>query len=138
MRVPSQEDTHEMTITWKTVCEILSELPGAAPDPPGGREVVRVKDKVIAYPAANERSRPEGYAADEDFVVVKVDLTDREALVHQAPQTFFVTPHYRNYPGVIVRLSTVEPEHLRELLIDAWRSVAPKKVVREWEEKVSV
>jgi hypothetical protein len=122
-------------MTWETVCAILEELPGAAQDPPGGREVVRVFGKVVAYPAANERSRPDGYPENEEFVIIKTDYSERAALLQQDPQTFFVTPHYQDYPGVIVRLSRVKPDQLRELLTDAWRMVAPKKLVREMEQK---
>jgi hypothetical protein len=117
--------------TWESVCAFLETLPEAKQDPPGGREVVRVCGTVLAYPACNARSKPPNAAEDEVFVIVKVDRDDREALLHQDPDTFFVTPHYRDYPGVIVRLATVQPDQLRELLVDAWRMVAPKRLLRE-------
>jgi hypothetical protein len=122
-------------MTWEKICAMLEELPGAAQDPPGGREVVRVFGKVVAYPAANERSRPDGYPENEEFVIIKTDYSERAALLQQDSQTFFVTPHYQDYPGVIVRLSTVKPDQLRELLTDAWRLVAPKRLVRDMEQK---
>jgi hypothetical protein len=117
--------------TWEAVCAFLETLPGAERDLPGGREVVRVRGEVVAYPARNDRSRPVDYPEDEEFVVVKVDRSERAALVHEAPETFFVTPHYQSYPGVIVRLATVAPEQLRELLTDAWRLAAPKRLHQE-------
>lgn len=120
--------------TWETICAFLETLPGTQQDPPGGREVVRVNGKVIAFPAANERSRPPEFPADEAFVVIKVDKFERMALLHDDPQTFFVTSHYESYPGVIVRLRTVDTAQLHELLLEAWKMVAPKRVVREWEE----
>lgn len=121
-----------MTATWETVAAILAQLPGTEPDPPGV-ERVRVRGRPVAYLAGNERSRPEGAAPDEEFVVVRCTLEERAALVAQDPATFHVTPHYRTYPGVIVRLATVEPAQLRELLTDAWRLIAPKRLVREHE-----
>ncbi|NUM48167.1 MAG: hypothetical protein HUU38_25960 [Anaerolineales bacterium] len=54
-------------------------------------------------------------------------------LIYYDPQSLFVTPHYESYPGVIVRLRTVDTAHLHELLLEAWKTVAPKQVVREWE-----
>ncbi len=119
--------------TWEDVCEFLETLPGVEQAPPGDREVVRVKGKVLAFPATNARSRPPSSQEDEAFIVVRVDMAEREALLHEDPKSYFVTPHYKTYPGVIVRLSTVNPDHLRELLIESWRLVAPKGVVREWE-----
>jgi len=93
--------------TWDAVCDFLETLPGAEQDPPGGREVVHVRGKVVAFPARNARSRPSNAEDSEEFVVVKVDPSERAALLHEDPKTFFVTPHYENYPGVIVRLSTI-------------------------------
>jgi hypothetical protein len=51
--------------------------------------------------------------------------------VQEDPDTFIGTPHYQNYPGVIVRLTTVDDGQLRELLMEAWRLVAPRRLVRE-------
>ena len=89
----------------------------------------------MAFPARNERSRPHGYDDDEEFVVVKVDRDEREGLLEQDPDTFFVTPHYETYPGVIVRLASVDQDELRGLLTDAWRRTVPKRLVRQWEQE---
>ena len=50
------------------------------------------------------------------------------------PVTFFVTPHYATAPGVIVRLSRVDPDALRELLVEAWRTVAPKRLIKAYDQ----
>ncbi len=47
------------------------------------------------------------------------------------PETFFITDHYRDYAWVLVRLRTVRRAHLADLLEDAWRAVAPKRLVDE-------
>lgn len=94
---------------------------------------MRVHGKVLAFPGLNSRSRPDDASDDEEFVVVKVDRSERPALLQQDPETFFVTPHHEGYPGVIVRLSTVRPDQLRELLTEAWRIAAPKRLVREYD-----
>ena len=41
------------------------------------------------------------------------------------PETFFITDHYLNYPYMLVRLSKVDRDDLRELLEDAWEQCAP-------------
>ena len=41
----------------------------------------------------------------------------------------FVTPHYEDYPMVLVSLPTADPELVRELVEDAWAERAPKRVV---------
>jgi uncharacterized protein YdhG (YjbR/CyaY superfamily) len=90
--------------------------------------VVRVAGKVLAYLANNDRSRPSGVPDNEEFVIVRMNLDRREHLLESNPEAFFVTPHYKTYPGVIVRLSTVDEWQLRDLLTEAWRLVAPKRL----------
>ena len=49
------------------------------------------------------------------------------------PETFYITDHYRNYPMVLVRLARVDRDELRDLLVEAWRPLAPKRAVAAWE-----
>lgn len=119
--------------SWTSVCDFLTvTFPGCQKEAAGGREVVRVAGKVVAYLASNERSRPSGVPDNEEFVIVRIDFDRREHMLELNPEAFFVTPHYKNYPGVIVRLSTVDQRQLRDLLVEAWRLVAPKRLVRNW------
>ena len=106
-------------------------------DPRGGREAVRAGGKVLAYLAVNERSRAPGLPANEEFVVVRIGFDRRAELLESNPEAYFVTPHYRNWPAVIVRLTTADQRELRELLGESWRFVAPKRLVREWDAKRS-
>lgn len=122
--------------TWEDVAAFLSTLPSAQLLPPGGhfpRGVVRVSGKVAAYPAGGPRGSPPDAVEGEEFVFVKTGADEKAALLAEDPVTFFVTPHYAGSPGVIVRLRTVDDAHLRELLVEAWRQVAPKRLVREYD-----
>ncbi len=68
---------------------------------------------------------------DPDALVLRVlDLGEREALLQGQPDAFFSTPHYDGYPYVLVRLEAVDPVELAELIEDAWRLLAPKRVVK--------
>jgi hypothetical protein len=117
--------------SWETVCDLLAALPGTEQGRLHDNPAVRVRGKLVAYLPSNRRSRPDHAADHEEFLVVKTDFAERAALLEQDPETFFVTPHYQDYPGVIVRLATVRPDQLRELLTEAWRRVAPRRLVRE-------
>jgi len=120
--------------SWSAISDFLcAVLPGCEKDPPGGREVVRVGGKVLAYPAANERSRAPGVPANEEFVIVRIGFERREELLESNPEAYFVTPHYQNYPGVIVRLTTVDQRQFRDLLVEGWRFVAPRRLVSAWD-----
>ena len=48
--------------------------------------------------------------------MVRVDFDERAQLLADAPDVYYVTDHYLDYNGVLVRLSRVTPNVLRELL----------------------
>jgi hypothetical protein len=121
--------------TWATVWKVLEALPGTEQGLLHDNPAVRVRGKLVAYLPNNRRSRPDHAADHEEFLVVKTDFAERAALLEEDPETFFVTPHYESYPAVLVRLATVQPDQLQELLTDAWRRVAPKRLVRELDER---
>jgi hypothetical protein len=120
--------------TWETVWELLGDLPGTEQGLLHHNPAVRVRGKLVAYLPNNSRSRPAHAADHEEFLVVRTDFGERAALLAEDPETFFVTPHYENYPGVLVRLASVRPDQLCELLTEAWRLVAPKRLVRDLDE----
>jgi len=49
-------------------------------------------------------------------LVVRVDLEEREGFLEDAPEIYYVTKYYRNYPVVLVRLSQIDRNALRDLL----------------------
>jgi hypothetical protein len=65
-------------------------------------------------------------SAEPDTLVVRSELDDREALVEDAPETYYLTDYYRSYPLVLVRLKRVEPDALRDLLSVSWRMTMSK------------
>jgi len=69
----------------------------------------------------------------ETLVIRVVDLEDKEALLRGDPGVYFTTPHYDGYAYVLVRLAVVDREILRELVEDAWRLVAPKRLVASYD-----
>jgi hypothetical protein len=55
-----------------------------------------------------------------------VDLDDRAELLAADPDVYYVTDHYAGYNFVLVRLSRVSPDVLRDLLGMAYKFVTPK------------
>jgi hypothetical protein len=77
------------------------------------------------------------YAAltpDEEFLGFAYPKEGRDALVGGEPDKFLMprTSDLR-YNWVAARMAALEPDELRELIVDAWRMCVPKKVVAEWE-----
>jgi hypothetical protein len=62
-----------------------------------------------------------------DVLVVRVsDLHDKDALIASDERKFFTEPHYNGFPAVLVRLELIDVPELAELIVDAWRTQAPK------------
>jgi hypothetical protein len=64
---------------------------------------------------------------DGESLVVKMDFDQREALMAHDPETYYITDHYLNYEWILVRLSRVHPDALRDLLRGACRFAASKR-----------
>jgi hypothetical protein len=65
-------------------------------------------------------------SAEVESLVVRIDLEERVWLLEDAPDTYYVTDYYRPYPVVLVRLSRVDRDALRDLLSMARRATLPK------------
>ncbi len=109
--------------SWEDVVEIGTRLPGVEVGTSFRTPALRVRGKGMC----RLRTKP-------DALVLRVtDLGEREALLQGQPDVFFTTPHYDGYPYVLVRLEAVDPVELGELLEEAWRVFAAKRVVAAWE-----
>jgi hypothetical protein len=64
-------------------------------------------------------------SAEPDTLVVRAAYEDRERLIEDAPETYYLTD-YRSYPLVLVRLSRIEPDALHDLLSVSWRLTSAK------------
>jgi hypothetical protein len=66
------------------------------------------------------------HSAEPETLVVRVDLEDRDALLEDAPDTYYLTDYYRRYPLVLARLSQLDRDALRDLLSISWRLTMAK------------
>jgi hypothetical protein len=65
-------------------------------------------------------------SAEPDTLVVRAGYEEREWLVEDAPETYYLTDYYRRYPVVLVRLSRIERDALRDVLSVSWRLTSAK------------
>jgi len=68
---------------------------------------------------------------DDDTLVFRCSLEDKEMLMAAAPKIYFETDHYKGWPAVLVRLSKADDKELTASLIRAWRLMAPKRLTRQ-------
>ncbi len=105
--------------TWADVVAVALRFPGVVEGTSYGTPSLKVRDKFMC----RLRTNPDA------LVVRVIDVADQEALLLGDPDVFFTTPHYDNYPYVLVRMDAVDPVQLAELIEDAWRTQAPKRVI---------
>jgi len=55
-------------------------------------------------------------SAEPETLIVRFNIADREALLEDAPETYYLTDYYRPHPVVLARLSRLDREALRDLL----------------------
>ena len=65
-------------------------------------------------------------SAEPGTLVVRVSLEERDCLIEDAPETYYVTDYYRSYPIVLVRLSRIDRDALRDVLSGSWRLALAK------------
>jgi hypothetical protein len=67
------------------------------------------------------------------FGVRVADEEEKWVLIAADPEKFFTEPHYNGYPAVLVRLDAIDDDELTELLTDAWRASAPRRLLAEFD-----
>jgi hypothetical protein len=65
-------------------------------------------------------------SAEPDTLVVRAGYEEREWLLEDAPETYYLTDYYRRYPLVLVRLSRIDRDALRDILSVSWRLTSAK------------
>lgn len=84
-----------------------------------GSPVLKVGGAFMAGVANDE-------SAEADSIVVRIDPQERASLLEDAPETYYLTDYYRDRPVVLVRLSQIDRDALRDLLSVARRATLPK------------
>jgi hypothetical protein len=106
-------------IDFDAVRRIALELPDVEDASAYGSPAIKVGGKLLTCIPTNKSAEP-------DSLAVRIDFDQRAELVATAPEVYYFTDHYANYPMVLVRLSRIQPDALRDLLLAAWRFVTAK------------
>jgi hypothetical protein len=125
--------------TSEDVNRIASSLPEVAESATrDGLRQWRVKDKLMVWERPLRHADYEALGEDAPqgpILGVRVpDLVAKEALLAEEGEVIFATPHFDGYPAVLVQLDQITITELKELIVDAWVTQAPKRLVGEWEE----
>lgn len=82
-----------------------------------GAPALKVRGRMFVCSATNKSAEP-------NTLLVRMDFAQRDALVQEDPDVYYLEEHYVGYPCVLVRLSRVHPDALRDLVQGAYRFVS--------------
>lgn len=102
---------------------IAMSFPGAEEGVSYGRPAFKLNGKFFT------RLRAE----DDSLVLMEIGFDEREMLMEAEPDTFHLTPHYKDYPCVLARIGPLHPGSLRNFLERRFRKIAPKAAVKAWD-----
>lgn len=108
------------------VRRLALSLPEAVERETWGHPTFRVREKIFATLA------PNGTTAG-----VKASTEEQSLLIASDPETFAPSDYVGRFGWVTVRLDKVDPDLLSQLIVDAWRRTAPKRVAAAYEKSVS-
>ena len=110
-------------INFDTVRSIGLALSGVEESTTYGQPALKVRGRLLACIPAHRSAEPHS-------LVVLVDFDDRAELLAADPDVYYVTHHYVGHTSVLVRLSRVNADALRDLLGMAYKFVTRKPAPR--------
>ncbi|GIP38365.1 hypothetical protein J31TS4_16450 [Paenibacillus sp. J31TS4] len=110
-------------VTTDEIRSLALSLPGTEERDHGGKPSFRVRNKIFAV-----------LPQDGLSLVVKTTKDDRFLYTTMAPDIYLVPDSFEHLAFMVVRMDRVDPEECRELLIQAWKRVSPKKIVQVYDE----
>jgi hypothetical protein len=91
------------------VRKIAVTLPDVEESTIHGAPSLKVRGKLLTCPAIHRSAEP-------NTLAVRIGFDQRAELMTAEPDVYYVTDHYVNYPTVLVRLSRIHRDSLRDLL----------------------
>ncbi|VXC55233.1 MmcQ/YjbR family DNA-binding protein [Sphingomonas sp. 8AM] len=95
--------------TWDDVAAFALTLPGAEVSTSWGQPAIRIRGKLICSTGREPDSFHVSSRPDEKAMLLESD-----------PGSFWQTPHYANWPGLLVRYGSSDPDRIRAVLARAW------------------
>jgi hypothetical protein len=124
IRKPAKKTTSRKGVTPAELRKIALSFPGTTEGASYGKPSFHVAKKFFT------RLRDE----DASIVLAVGSIDERDMLLESDARLFHITEHYRSYPAVLVRIAELDAVTLRAMLERRWRAIAPKKLLREFDE----
>jgi hypothetical protein len=96
-------------INLNTVRKLALALPNVAEGTIHGTPSFKVRGKLLCCAALHSSAEP-------NTLAVRIDKAERARLMAAKPRVYYLTDHYLSYTMVLVRLSKIDRDSLKELL----------------------
>jgi hypothetical protein len=107
-------------MTFATVRSIGLRMPGVEESTMYGSPALKLAGRPVACIASNKSAEP-------GTLVLWTTFEQREAMIAEEPETYYLKPHYDTFPVVLVRLSRVSRDAMRDLLAGACKTIIDAK-----------
>lgn len=108
---------------WEKALAFALSLPDAELSTSYGKPAAKVNGRAFLFPS---------HEAETSFGVA-IDLDTIEMLKETDPGTFWQTPHYLGWPGVLIRYDSADPERVHAIIERArdWTAARPRPKARK-------
>ena len=100
---------------WEDVVAFALALPGTERLPFYNQEAVKIRGKAFVSPGREPGSFHVMSPHEEKAILLETD-----------PESFWQTPHYEGWPGLLVRYGSADPERIARVIERAWWDRASK------------
>jgi hypothetical protein len=107
-------------VTLADVRKIALTLEGVEDATAYGSPCFKVNGRILAGIPINKQAEP-------NSLMIRMPVDQRDAMIAEEPDVYYVKPHYEPYPCLLVRLPKVHRDALRDLLTGAWRQLSAEK-----------
>jgi len=106
-------------VTVDDLRNIALGLPDVEATTTRGSLAFKLRGKLFAWMPVKKSVEP-------GTLAIRIDFDRRADLIAEAPEVYYLIDHYRDYPAVLIRLSRIDADALRDLLRGAWHFVGSK------------
>ncbi|MEO6216677.1 MAG: MmcQ/YjbR family DNA-binding protein [Sphingomonas sp.] len=113
-----------MTLDWHKVTAFALALPDTELSTSYGKPAIKT--------VSNGRAFLHGSREEGSFVLA-IDQDTKEMLIETDPETFWQTPHYHGWPGLLVRYDSADPERVVAMIERSrdWSASRPRPKPRK-------
>jgi len=104
-------------VTIDDLRKIALGLPDVEATTTHGSLAFKLRGKLFAWMPVKKSVEP-------GTLAIRIDFDRRADLIAEAPEVYYLIDHYRDYPAVLIRLSRIDADALRDLLRGAWQFVS--------------